>query len=144
MASAPRTAGHRVGSPTAVKPQVNGCWVAENNGLIEAVKRFIDPACRPIHDGPAEPHLQYCVEIQLRVRDLIRHESVQPRKAGSRVHLLHLLGDLLHVRTRIFGAAEHELLSDGVCECQLKTIAHCPSFVKFLWRVKAESELERE
>ena len=74
--------------PIRCDRQVNECWVAERDGLIKAVERFIEPACVPIQNGAEECHLQQRVEVQLRVRDLIHHESPHSGEAGRRVHLL--------------------------------------------------------
>jgi hypothetical protein len=51
-------------------------------------------------------HFQHRVEVQLRVCDLIHHESPHCGEAGRRVDLLHLPSDLLQHRHRLFGKAE--------------------------------------
>lgn len=39
--------------------------------LLEAVERFVEPACTPIQNGAEDIHFQQQVEFQLRIRDLI-------------------------------------------------------------------------
>ena len=69
--------------PIRCDRQVDECWVAVRDGLIKAVERFIEPACCPTQTGAKERHLQQDVEVQLRVRDLIHHESSHPGEAGG-------------------------------------------------------------
>ena len=66
--------------PLRCDRQVNECWVAERDGLIKVVERFIEPACVPIQNGAEECHLQQRVEVQLRVRDLIHQNRFTPER----------------------------------------------------------------
>src|SRR5215469_3450106 len=107
----PRVPAHAV--PLRCDRQVHECWIAERDGLIETVERFIEAACRPIQSGAEECHLQQNVEVQLRVCDLIHHESSYSGEAARRVHLLRVRGDLLQHRYSLFGKAPRDGLADG-------------------------------
>ena len=99
--------------------------IAEGNRLIQAFKRFVEPACSAVDNSATERHLQHRVEIQVSIRELFRHESVQRGHSTDGKGVAHLRDDLLQTLELLASNTKHRCLPQ-VCLSEAGNVANLP------------------